>query len=338
MKTVKYLILSLFITLILACEDKVQPGQNITDEEQIEKHGDFFGEKAPGDSAVIFAPGFISTPLYTRDITFTPDGKEAYFCVSAQNYNLIFETLKDSKGKWSIPKPASFIEHFEYMYFEPFIDFDGKKMYFFSNMPDKDSIKGDEDIWYTERTSNGWSQPKNLGYPVNTEGSEFFPTLTKKGTLYFTRQQKGDENSYIFRSKQVNGKFQEPEKLPAEVNCGSARFNAMVSPDEDYIIVPAMGMTNNPGTDYYFVFNLGNNTWSEPVNAGNQMNSKARREFSASLSYNGKYVFFMSDRGSEEMTDFNLFDLVNKSASILNGNSNIYWVGVDFIENLRPKK
>jgi hypothetical protein len=30
-----------------------------------------------------------------------------------------------------------------------------------------------------------WGEPRNLGAPVNGEASEFFPTLTKDGTLYF---------------------------------------------------------------------------------------------------------------------------------------------------------
>ena len=31
-----------------------------------------------------------------------------------------------------------------------------------------------------------WSNPKNLGAPVNTSNNEFYPSLAKNGNLYFT--------------------------------------------------------------------------------------------------------------------------------------------------------
>ncbi len=62
--------------------------------------------------------------------------------------------------------------------------------YFLSTRPDGDEAVGDQDIWYVERNGSGWSLPVNLGEPVNTDGGEFFPSLTRDGTLYFTRNAK----------------------------------------------------------------------------------------------------------------------------------------------------
>jgi len=33
-------------------------------------------------------------------------------------------------------------------------------------------------IWVMHRTATGWGEPRNLGAPVNSEESEYFPTLT----------------------------------------------------------------------------------------------------------------------------------------------------------------
>ena len=44
----------------------------------------------------------------------------------------------------------------------------------------------------------------------------------------------------------------ETELLPEQVNCGANRFNAFVSPDESFVIVPAAGMEDAyDGVDYY---------------------------------------------------------------------------------------
>lgn len=332
------LILFAFLLLAIACSKNDDKTNEEILKSQNEFTGEYFGQEPPDDTAKIFAPGFISSSLYTRDIAFMPDGKEACFCVSALGFNLIFETLQNETGIWSVPKPASFIEDYSYMYYEPCISHDGLKMYFLSNMPDADSIMDDQDIWCVDRKDNSWGKPYNLGEPINTPGAEFFPSLTINNTLYFTKQPERDVNHYIYRSKFVNGKFEEPEILPKEVNIGNARFNAFISPGEDYIIVPATGMQDTyGGVDYYIVFRNENDVWSKPVNMGNQINSDARGEYSVSLSYDKKYLFFMSDRGisDSETKDMTLNNLIEKSKNILNGNSNIWWISSDIINPLK---
>jgi hypothetical protein len=333
---IKYTIVCFALIIFTACqtENEDQSGSPAQ-----AMQGDYLGLDTPRDTAKIFAPGFISTNLYTRDLVFYPDGKEIYFCVSGLGFNLIFETKQDDQGIWSEPEPASFISDYSYMYYEPTISPDGSKLYFLSNITDTDSIAGDQDIWYVDRIEGSWGEPKNVGEPINTAGAEFFPSFTKDHTMYFTRQPEGEQEQYIFRSKFTNGAYTEPEKLPDAVNIGTARFNAFISPDEDYIIVPATRPEDSfGGVDYYIIFRNDNDEWSEPINMGEQLNSESMREYSTSLSHDGKFIFFMSNRGSgEEMKDFTLSEMVSRSNDILNGNSNIYWISSDIIEKLKIK-
>ena len=44
---------------------------------------------------------------------------------------------------------------------------------------------------------------------MNTEGSEFFPSVTADGTLYFTRDEEY-RSSFIYRSRLVDGRYTEP--------------------------------------------------------------------------------------------------------------------------------
>jgi len=84
---------------------------------------------------------------------------------------------------------------------------DGKTLYFVSNRPLlKDSTLKDFDIWKTEKINGIWQAPKNLGNIINTEADEFYPSVTKNGTIYFTAQykhSKGKED--IWMSRLVNG-------------------------------------------------------------------------------------------------------------------------------------
>lgn len=298
--------------------------------------GDYLGQALPGDSAVLFAPGVISTELYTRDITFTPDGNEIYFCISAAGYNLIYST-KQVEGKWTMPEVASFVTDDEYMYYEPHITHDGQTLLFLSNMPADSGEAENQDIWAVDRRGDSWGKPYNLGAPINTDGAEFYPSTTKDGTLYFTRAEAGSRINAIYRSKKINGQYQTAEKLGPEVNCGTNRYNATIDPHERFIIVPALGMEDSRGgTDYYISFRNEDDTWTDPVNMGDQINSENGREYSASLSRDGQYLFFMSSKtleaGSPDYTQ-----LREKFTSPWNGNSNIYWIKSDFIWDLKKK-
>lgn len=328
MRPAHIIIVSAIALLILGC---------ISEKKDLDKpviSGPYLGQNTPGDSAVLFAPGFVSTPLYTRDITFMPDGKEIYFCVSAMGYNLIY-TMKEVNGNWSDPKLASFVTDPQYMFYEPHITPDGSQLLFLSNMPMDEETPASEDIWAVDREGDVWGQPYNLGAPINTDGSEFYPSMTVNGALYFTRAEKGSRINEIFRSRLINGVYEDPVKLGPEINIGRNRYNAFVDPQERFLIIPAVGLEDSRGgTDYYISFRDENDTWSQAVHMGDQVNSENGREFSASLSPDGKYLFFMSGRASKDQSP-ELAELKKNYISPMNGNANIYWVKSDFIWGLK---
>ncbi|MDH5405103.1 MAG: hypothetical protein OEX80_01000 [Candidatus Aminicenantes bacterium] len=85
-----------------------------------------------------------------------------------------------------------------------------------------------------DKTSTGWSEPKNLGPLINFQKRQDGVSVTKNGTLYFTTMF-GSKNR-MYRSEYVNGKYSEPEKLDIHV-IGNRRLGyPVVSPDETYII------------------------------------------------------------------------------------------------------
>lgn len=302
--------------------------------------GPCLGQTPPGDVPEPFAPGIITTGMYTRDISMTPDGKELYFCVSAYGFNLIFYS-KQTDGIWSEPAPAPFIEDFQYMYYEPHVTPDGQRLLFLSNRPAKEGDEGNEDIWAVDRVGEGWGKPYNLGSPVNSEHQEYFPSTTREGTIYFTRQLKGEPTGHIYRSRYVDGEYSEPQKLGSNVNCGRNHYNAFIDPDERYIIVPVIGRDDSYGsTDYYIVFRDENDRWSEPINMGSVINTASGREYSPYVSPDGHYFFFMTSRLKNVYEGANFLftfqELKNNYSQPRNGNADIFWVDPGFIDELRP--
>ena len=189
-----------------------------------------------------------------------------------------------------------------------------------------------------DRVGESWGVPYRLPDIINDGSSNFYPSVTENGTLYFTRDLP-EGASAIFRSRRVDGEYSEPEQLPQEVNAARSQFNAFVAPDESYLIVPMFGMPDSLGaTDYYIVFRNPDDSWSEPVNLGERVNTSGGLEYAPYVSPDGKYFFFMSARTSPaaltgfKLTADKLLELHNTPGTGLPG---IYWMDASFLAELR---
>jgi hypothetical protein len=304
------------------------------------------GQKPPGKQPEIFAPGVVSTGMYTRDVAMTPDGKEFYFSVvqGSNEFATILATRLSPNGLWTRPEVCVFAADPRYKTLEPCISPDGRRFFFVSNRPKAtgSGAPGSYDIWVMDREGEGWGAPRNLGAPVNSEADEYFPSVTRWDTLYFTRESPDGTNS-IYRSVWKDGRYQAPDKLPAQVNCGADRFNAFVSPDESYVILPAVGVRDSVGgVDYYAAFRSPDDTWSGPVNLGSAVNTKGSQEYSPYVSRDGKYFFFMSSRVKEGALapggslDWPTLRAMHDAPGY--GAPAVWWVDASFIEALRPRK
>jgi len=284
--------------------------------------GAYLGQAPPGDSAEVFAGGIVSTGMFTRDIAITPDGSEIYFGVQLGRFNTILETHRVNE-RWTKPEVAPFARDARFFNLEPAISPDGQKFFFTSTRvpggraPTPQEIRAwtNQDIWVMDRVGDHWGEPYNLGPPVNTE-------------------------SYLYRSQLVDGRYQEPEKLGPKVNSTSSQFNAFIAPDESYLILCTGGRDDSRGrTDYYVAFRSADDTWSEPVNLGDAVNTPADAEYSPYVSPDGKYFFFMSSR---PLPDAAIPDTLSRDfllrfrAGPGSGNSAIYWMDAGFMERLRP--
>ena len=93
----------------------------------------------------------------------------------------LYFTTSDGK-QWQAPRNLGPQVNTNAWESQPCLSADGKRLFFSSNRP---GGKGGRDIWYLDRTKDGWSAATNLAV-VNTVGNEESPYLHPDGhSLYF---------------------------------------------------------------------------------------------------------------------------------------------------------
>lgn len=138
--------------------------------------------------------------------TMAHDGKTLLLYMSPEkdSYNNdLFVCFLQSDSTWSEPKTlGKKINLPDYNEMTPYLAADGVTLYFSSDRP---GGLGDNDIWMTKRldsTWQKWSEPVNLGAPINTPDWDAFFTLDAGGEYaYLTSSENGYGESDIVRVK-----------------------------------------------------------------------------------------------------------------------------------------
>ncbi|UCE41053.1 MAG: PD40 domain-containing protein [Candidatus Aminicenantes bacterium] len=254
--------------------------------------GPYLGQKLPGLSPEIFALGIVSTARGEFNAAFSPDGKEFYFSVNESGGRETMKCMIQEKNRWTPPQPATFVSPQNDC--DPIFSFDGRRLYFISTRPKKDRPRSrDWDIWYVERTGKGWSDPINVGPPVNSDVDEYYVSLTKDGTIYFASNRAGGLGSFdIYRSRFVEGHYAKPENLGAAINTKHLEHDPFIAPDESYLLFTSVDRPGGFGTgDLYISSRRRDGTWTEAKNLGKTFNTNGY-DFCPIVSPDGKYFFF----------------------------------------------
>lgn len=255
--------------------------------------------------AEVFAPGVISDSRWQYRITFTPDGKTAYYTVAdgffpgTRRATIMVSHLRD--GAWSLPEVASFSG--TYSDIDPFVSPDGQRLYFSSIRPVDGVQRADLDIWVVERTPTGWGEPFHLGPEVNTALDELYPSASADGTLYFGSGPFGPTPAAdwnIYRAERSRGGFAPREMLSGAINTelpydpadptADWEFNPEISVDGHTLVFASL----RPGGYGYgdlYVSRLRDGEWTPAANLGPAVNT-ANDEFHPTLSRNGEELYF----------------------------------------------
>jgi Tol biopolymer transport system component len=273
----------------------------------------YFGQIPPGLKPEKFAPGIISTDENEQNGIFSPDGKEFYFTKVTKKFEFIPFRIKITDNAYGEAEVCDIYD--AYQGGEIFISPNGDKLFFTASIG---RTPPNADIFCQIRTKEGWGKAFDIGIPVNTEGIEGYPCVSRDGTLYFyARREDSVGNFDLYSSKYKNGNYATPENLGSGINTQYNEFNPCISPDGSYLIFNSGDRPGNlgKGHDLYISFREENGSWSEAVNMGKDINSP-ESDYSAVVTADRKYIFFSSRRSPDK-------------------NADIYWFDADYVKELK---
>ena len=267
--------------------------------------------------------------LNVRDFCISRDGDEAFFTLQSPSTAISqIAVIKKENNDWLDPELLPFCDVFTYL--EPFLSSDGNRLFFASDRPLDDSSKEkkDFDIWYVDRPHQEaqWSEPKNMGKPVNSDLDEFYPTLSDNNNLYFTMDApEGLGKDDIYFSKWEDGHYLEPVLLNENINSDGYEFNAFISKKEDFLIFTKYNEKDGHGSgDLYISKKDQNGEWQKATNMGLPINSKYM-EYCPFYDEDNQLLYFTSRREtitSKKFKDIN--DFKSYIQNNPNGLSKIY--------------
>ena len=235
--------------------------------------GPYLGQKPPGDSPVLFAPGIISTDEGEYAFEISRSGDEMLF----MRNNRIMLVERNVDGTWNKPFVAPFSG--EFIDDEPFFSPSGQEIYFMSRRPSSHS-KYPSNLWVTQKKGDRWIKPIQLN-TITPLRSLHAPSIADNGNIY---------DDGIFEYTRFDDNYSTAEKVvPLE---GMYPF---ISPDESYIIYSAC-VSGKKDFDLYISYRSSDGKWSNGVSLGSEINSLTN-EGNAFVTADGKYLFFSRKSG-----------------------------------------
>jgi hypothetical protein len=294
----------------------------------------------------LFAPGIISTRMDELAGSFTPDGRSFYFVRRAAYTTtptlavICVSHLKNKK--WEPAEVAPFSG--AYLDSSPFVSLDGNRIYFASKRPTQGDRKAkDWNIFYVEHTQSGWSDPSEIGNPINGSRNDTNPVLTADGTIYFASDRDGQPGEYhIYRSVLKDGRYETPEKLGPEINAGEADINPYVTPDERILVYASYrkdallaggAQTAYPRADLYVSVRR-EGGWTQARHLEHEINTTAT-EGNPTISPDGRWLYFTSERSIFQVAVRPKLITANWEkhvSSLENGVGNVYRIAMETLK------
>jgi len=256
----------------------------------------YLNQTVPGNIPELFSPNLISVDdKNTHALNFHPEGRALIFSRFPEGKSYIMY-LHDSI--WTQPKEVPFEGK------EVCFSADGKYVYYYNT----------DEIYRYPYPFSDTTQPEKISSMVNSGEAEYYPYLAKNNNLYFSRNTSWDKAKVYF-SEYVNNSWQQAVELDSKINTGGAS-HAYFSPNEDYILFNSPREGSYTDNDIWVSFKTEEGTWTNPVNAGETINSNAGAILCPTFSPDGKYLFF---------------------TKLNNGSGKIYWVSTSFIDDLKEQ-
>ena len=137
-------------------------------------------------------PKPITSKYHESSASLSPDGRTLYFVSNrpgGYGGRDIYKSTKNIKGKWGPAINLGPTINTEFDEESAFIHPDGKTLYFSSK---GHKNMGGYDIFKSVNENDKWSEPENIGYPINTPDDDVFFTMAASGVRgYFSSERMG---------------------------------------------------------------------------------------------------------------------------------------------------
>ena len=269
--------------------------------------GPYIGQKLKSYLPEPFLPGLISSngiPKHSP-LAVSPDGTEIYWAIAGP-MTIYFSKVEN--GQWTEPAMAPFAKGRECASVAIYPD--GSKIFFSEQVFERqlqpgeargNRVKRSIRLLYVEKNGRDWSEPKEADPIINTGETGDQVSFAKDGTIYFSfgdrtvpREQ---QNSDIYYSRLVDGKYQKPVRLDDAVNSIQDENSVSISPDETYLLFTrykrAEIRPDKIETDFYISYRKKDGSWTEAREVSYLMGELATG-FWIGHSPDGKYIFYTS--------------------------------------------
>ncbi|MGD9347796.1 MAG: hypothetical protein PVH84_18175 [Candidatus Aminicenantes bacterium] len=260
--------------------------------------GPYLGQKPPGMTPEIFAPGIVSVDKYSEFVCiFMPGAEECIFDRYGDDEypNGAIFTTQIENGKWTEPKIHELFATFGEV-FLPTLSPDGKYCFFTSKtLPIPEGIKKIIPMYFIKKIGTCWTEPKYLTQSIHA-------SATMDGTVYVNSD----------RAIKSYPDFKSIVDLSKTVSFDAG--HSVIAPDGSYLIFDNGKLPRHGDCRLFVSYKNADGSWTNPASLGKLIKQQA---FCAWITSDGKYIFFHS---------------------LDNRKGNIYWVSAEIIEQLRPEE
>ncbi len=253
----------------------------------------YFSQPKPVAGPELFASDIVGYSAWNP--TWTPDNRAMYYTRDLPGGSFIFGSVLDYlTGDWTEPDTLDTFRDFEA--WSPFVSPKGDKLYISTTRtPDGEPGRTDVNIWVSDLTDTGWSEPMLLPEPVNSVSFDGNPVIASDGTMYFLSDRpggKGGPDIYMALPDE-DGNYTTVQNLSA-VNSASNDIAVTLTPDMRTMVFPS----NREGTfgdyDLFISFYDENGQWSDPQHLNETVNG-VNPQLSPRFSLDGKYLFYLDN-------------------------------------------
>lgn len=261
-----------------------------------------------------FQPQNMGDAVNSKDAEYFPtltiDSRTLIFTrrINGRNEDF-FITTRDSLNHWSLarnmgePVNSSFNEGAQNL------SQDGTLLIFTGcDFPEG---KGSCDLYFSEKTANGWTAPKNMGPNINTRDWESQPSLSAdKQTLYFARETQANGSDIYVSKRMPNGQWGPAEALGPNINTTGHERTPFMHPDGQTLYFASNGHPGYGDMDIYYSRRQPDGSWGPAVNIGYPINT-IDEDASLVVDANGTTAYFASERsdtrGALDIYSFELY-------------------------------